>query len=743
MRTDLTANFTTELSTRGRVPIQLAVFKFADGDVCVSDRDITVGGVAYSGLVEDWGELADSSLDMRSNVNGLVREVSVTLWNGGTTPFYDHFSTEDPENVQVYLYQWFAGLSVADLLLIDIFTVQDPIEASQASQLLTLDLVSITANLSSVIGTAITKAAYPYCADEDVGKYLPIAYGTAGKLPTIKAIYPLSVTLDSEHLPTDTTITVNEDLADFPTTGTIKIGVETITYTGKTTGVGTSSFTGCTRGSGAVYTSGEILTQVITNQTHFLCEGAVASISNILVDGSPVAGGIATTYTTNPARVVFSERPYHQTFSPTTASFSFYFDTVTGGDPSWAYGQGSFYLDAYYPTVIFTEDGTETDLGTIRSVKLEAKYGCALDNGATVTLKLGTTLLYTFTESDNEDYGASMYFDITSTVAGSWSWFTGRSITYELIGTPTNTYNPFIVSGRYQRFEVVYGSGAEREVFYSDEITAEVVGLEDDPSEAIDDMLTTRAGLASSFIDATSFAAALTSYATAGYTLDGILPGHLTAREAIDKILFQTHSRLFCNAGKIKLKHISGSPTTQASVVAWSSAYLAEKSITALRQSVREIINKIEFLYDRDNTLEPGIESFKESVQKANADSQTAFGVLEVVDKWQCDLISDSTMAAAVAAFYISYYSWPSTFFTFSTYLSAFKYEQGDIIQLTSDFLGINAAQMEIKGITRVFGSAKKSQINKINITAECWRFVGLPNTGFSSGGFGSNAFGS
>lgn len=46
----------------------------------------------------------------------------------------------------------------------------------------------------------------------------------------------------------NTIFVTNETTEGFPTTGTLKIGSEYITYAGKTTGVGTTSFTGCDRG---------------------------------------------------------------------------------------------------------------------------------------------------------------------------------------------------------------------------------------------------------------------------------------------------------------------------------------------------------------------------------------------------------------------------------------------------------------------------------------------------------------
>ena len=169
MRTDLTANLITAKNAASRSPRQLAVFHFTEaGDVYISDQALgAADGLSneYAALVEDWGGLADmAGGDPADKFASEIRQLTMTIWNGGTAPFSDYFLKEDPENVLVDVYQWFAGLSESDKALIDTFVIQDPIEYGTRTRHIDMDVYEVVLEddfklSAAVVTTLIYQAA--------------------------------------------------------------------------------------------------------------------------------------------------------------------------------------------------------------------------------------------------------------------------------------------------------------------------------------------------------------------------------------------------------------------------------------------------------------------------------------------------------------------------------------------------------------------------------------------------------
>lgn len=338
MRSDLTPAFIAAMSGSFRKPRQLLVFHFPKaGDIYISDQPLgAADGLdnEYQPLVENWGELQDSVGDVKRVDNAEIRQASITLWNGGKKPFSDYFLQEYPENVEVELFQWFVGLADADKARLERFSIQDPIEFSEASRLLNLDLVSLSIRWDQPVGELLTKEDWPKALDSDIGKGIPQAFGTTGQIPSLVAKAPMVLRLKGSILANSMTIEVYEDLDDlsFPTSGTVVIEEEKIRYNGRTS----HSLSVLQRGylsDADLHLDKREVAQVITDHTFFLCAGPVAVIDKVMIEGFPAPENIYTVYPyLDPARIVFSEKPWVKKFAEATRFLEMQFDSVGGAN---------------------------------------------------------------------------------------------------------------------------------------------------------------------------------------------------------------------------------------------------------------------------------------------------------------------------------------------------------------------------------------------------------------------------
>ena len=335
MRNDLTTAFETAMAANGRAPVQLLVFHFTTGDVFVSDRALgPVDGLdnTYSALVEDFGVLEDVSAADPGELSAEIRQMSISIWNGGAPPFSDHFLRDDPENVVVDLYQWFVGLTEADKALIDRFLISDPISFDERLRLVHLDLVSQAINFDQAIGDLLSAADWPTAKTADIGKPIDYCFGKCGCVPTLCAKTAPSATLNGSILLTSMAIPVNENLDDlgFSAAGTIEIGDEWVRYSSRTA----SAFNVVQRGylsEAADHLDRDEIVEKMAGHTYLIGKGPMGGVSSVLVGGFEAPADIYNVILNqNPARVEFLQKPYAYRFAAGSTFLDMQFDTVTG-----------------------------------------------------------------------------------------------------------------------------------------------------------------------------------------------------------------------------------------------------------------------------------------------------------------------------------------------------------------------------------------------------------------------------
>lgn len=353
MRNDLSANFLTEMSKTERFPIQIAVFHFEIGDVCVSDRDISLGGVVYTGIVEDWGELATvGGVDAISSTH----ECAITLWNGGANPFTNYFQAEDPINVFVSIYQGFAGLDFDDFAIIGEFVIQDPIMVSEKSSLITLDLVSTNMRYFSQVGTLLTKENFPDALESDLNKPIDLIVGDAGQVQCLCSKQPPVATMTGSILSNPTKVYTHENLSDenFTSFGFIQIDDEIMQYNYRNADYFNVIVRGSTRNGTKTkavdHSDGATIIQanLDTRVEYVIGQGPLSNASSVLVNGQEPTIPYQLSLGGNPAKIIFDRQPTFAEYSKGARVLEERFDsTVTySQDPS-RYNTAEFPYNAY------------------------------------------------------------------------------------------------------------------------------------------------------------------------------------------------------------------------------------------------------------------------------------------------------------------------------------------------------------------------------------------------------------
>jgi hypothetical protein len=375
MRNDLTAPFLAAMASTHRTPIQLVVFHFtAHGDICLSDRDVTVDGILYEGLVEDWGALLTSGGE--DSVSGTM-ETSLSIWNGGAFPFSQYFETEDPINTFVDFYQTFDGLAPADRALIGNFVIQDPLEYSETSRLLIIDLVTTNMRYFGKVGEVMARENFPNALESDINKTIDLIVGNCTGILAVCSNTPPRTIQSGSILSRPTRLTAIDDLDEklFASFGYVQVDAEIMYYDSKDTG----NFNITIRGYGASiatdHSDGSEIIQAKVDVEYLLGLGPINSISNVKVNGQTPT----VPYTVHPgekyAVVRFQEQPTFTEYSRGARVTDSEFDATntdnTAFQPHYAYDNnfksfGALLSKNYRKLSVLQTDSPEDDGEVVR-----------------------------------------------------------------------------------------------------------------------------------------------------------------------------------------------------------------------------------------------------------------------------------------------------------------------------------------------------------------------------------------
>lgn len=337
MRT-FTGGFTSAKNKKSHQPVNLlkiawpAIGDFPAKTLNLSDRAVTIDGVDWLPLVEDWGTIVGAGLGNLLQNSG-EEKAKIRLLNApidfgeGLQRFSDLLFEYPPEAATGTLYQWFEneGLAAADQVELLTARIVDPLECDERSCSLHL-VVESGYHGRLRVGNTLTLTDYPDAPETSIGLIKPIVIGHVEDVPGVSVRQVYNTRLTSVALPGVSVLDVASTFG-FAANGSVVINDDTISYLGITA----NRFTGCT-GINEFHYAGDEVIESVFDHRYLLSDPAypVSNISNVKVAGE-LADGAGYAVDLAKGEVVFSEKPRKVT-SIDTRFLQAQFDAVATGN---------------------------------------------------------------------------------------------------------------------------------------------------------------------------------------------------------------------------------------------------------------------------------------------------------------------------------------------------------------------------------------------------------------------------
>jgi hypothetical protein len=315
MRT-FTGGFTSAKNKKNSEPVNLlkiawpAIGILPAKTLNLSDRAVTIEGVDWLPLVEDWGAITGAGRDVLLQ-NSNAEKAKVRLINApvdfgaGPQRFSDLLFEYPPEAATGILYQWFQGegLVTADQTELLTARIVDPVDYDE--RICSLHLVVESAHYGRLrVGNTLTLADYPDAPETSIGRIKPIVIGQVEDVPGLLVRRVYTTRLTSVALPGASTLDIASTVG-FAASGSVVINDDTINYSGVTA----IQFTGCT-GINEFHYAGDEVIESVSDHRYLLSDPAypIANISNVKVAGE-LTGSAGYAIDLAKGEVIFSEKP--------------------------------------------------------------------------------------------------------------------------------------------------------------------------------------------------------------------------------------------------------------------------------------------------------------------------------------------------------------------------------------------------------------------------------------------------
>ena len=679
----LSAFTTTAIDSPHVSPIYLFSVAFSGGPtVYLCDRvfgdpgsECVFDGAVYEPLVLSWGTIQHGKMDPVS-YRPAAGEFSLTIENntpvGGAECFTALFSTYDYQWAVVTADLIFEGASAgADKVARFEGQVEDIVNALADQVTLVCSGYELAVN-NKFAHDVVDLTTYPNADPDDVGKMLPQVYGRAQAVPFLAVDAGRISTLVSDITATSTTLVLS-DASQFPSSGTVQVHLEQITYTGKSS----NSLTGCSRGanstSARVHGAGAGVAEV-KSEYFYIIGHAVKAISNVCV-GNVRQSGNYTAYTGQSgdqhatygakACIKFTDDEVvrklvdsiaargERTCNSTDSDLPYTFEgdagahsetlTISGDGasdfaPSFDKAKNS---DGFRVTIFW--EVTVNDLGTAGWLRLRSRdpfdgtsYSQTLyqvEAGVVTSDALGRPWKYYTTTDEPRAY---TYFYMDSS-GGNWDGdvdFTITAIEITFFGYEQEVTGEVRFSGNSVADTIIGGRVSADVQGWQDDGSGTYTGTPDALIEQPDHILRHwwchRCGLASAVIDSTSYTAAGTFFAANSYRLAPVILQRPDVRARAADIARQARSIEFWEAGVHHLVHIPDIRISEA-VDKRIEANRVDLGQIWVRDTNRALIeNTLSARYDRKwDGYGDEIESDRAVVTAADALSVTTFGTLQ------------------------------------------------------------------------------------------------------------------
>ncbi|MBW1778984.1 MAG: hypothetical protein JRJ54_15590, partial [Deltaproteobacteria bacterium] len=258
----------------------------------------TYDGNVYDPLVKAWGEMRLGDIEpVRYNLK--AGDVSFAIQNGVPVGGYDSFSE------LLAAFDWaFADVTFRQIDA-DAMAAADGATIFKGKienlEMMTRSEINIRASgyelsfLNLWPNIVVNTTDYSGADPDDQGKMLAQVWGSCKRVP-FRAVDAGGLTTAAEDIDNSETTIDATDTTAFPSSGTIQIDVEQMTYTGKTA----TSFTGVTRGTGGTtaveHDLGANIAEIQASYVYIMGH-AVKAFNGVYVDGVLQPTGNYTAYT--------------------------------------------------------------------------------------------------------------------------------------------------------------------------------------------------------------------------------------------------------------------------------------------------------------------------------------------------------------------------------------------------------------------------------------------------------------
>lgn len=335
----------------------------------------------------DWSQIPDVDIELDNKE---------ALFDGAFRRIVDIHRLYDFTNREMTVYFWMDGMPFSAAYAVAYLVARPPFEYNEL--VFNLRAVGIQRKLPDRIGDLATAADLANIHPEDAGKIFPLPFGSAKRVRGIRAKIAVEGELEGFIDENDTTLTL-ADATDFPASGTVKIGDEQITYSGKSG----NDLTGLGRAAGgtaeATHFTGDPVFEV-TSEVHVFA-GFEASAINAVYgpNGGTITGGTIDLSDTaliagkTLATVTFAAPPEEEIIEGATTFVDIPLETGSGStinDPDKAHELENAYTPDNFARnvggstsslVSRVPAGAQEDLGEIVKITLGVRhYGFGVNN---------------------------------------------------------------------------------------------------------------------------------------------------------------------------------------------------------------------------------------------------------------------------------------------------------------------------------------------------------------------------
>jgi hypothetical protein len=637
--------FTTELTrTDGPEPYWILKIVKDASTRYISDnhRTITAWSVTAYAAVKSWGALQGGISGALDEFH--VTELSITLLlgvavDGSGNDMEDLATAGSLDGATFTLYLGLDGIASAPQVM-DVFTLRDL--GAMRDTTVTITLQDMTATLEKCyIGRKLSLADYSGADPDDVGKIIPIPFGTVTKLPALCINQTATYVYVFSDRPVTTAphvyVRAREDLADIEITSHCTI------------------YTGATGNEHASYPGKGVLTITSGHASDIQ-----ALVQFVLTDSIGVSDTIGVSTGSHSHTVSEISREQIASNQGTT------------------YGGSSSTSVNIQPTYTTVDNIIEQTNYWTYSYGGNAYAKNVYING--VLVHSGSSAGSFQTWSGTTESLPHLYVENTS---GTNCWAQFEEVTRRVVVyTPATSSDPATGVAKSGSASKTGTVTLDQPPYAKDIARMVLVSVTSDnypPADTMDWILD-QAGLG-----------AITSRVTlsGSYRFDGIINEYRTALDWLNRLAFQVGARFAMVAGSpMLLPRVAG--TSAKTIDSCLMDESGRRMLTRRRTPFGEIINRINVLYSRDWT-KSGDEAYQATALSEDVTSQTLYGMQERPELFRFDFVAGATHAAAIAAFYLASHKDRHWIAEFQRHLADMDLELGDTVTLgfLSDAVGI------------------------------------------------------